>query len=488
MNRKIILLPLSALMMLGLASCGPAASTDTPSTPDPVSSPDSSVLPDSPESSEEEKFDGGVSDIEPGVDCAIIGRVAQVGSKGWTIADGKAAAYVYGTLPSDFKIGDIVNVTGKVQGYYGLYEITGATVTKNETVSSIELDEPVEITADIVKEALTSLAGKASGDATWKPENSKRYKISGLTAEDVSGYAGWTLTGLEPKLVSYYYVPGNNETEANRSTKLYAGCNYDVSFYINGTNAAGNVNMCIFDVTSHYDAVESVTVDLAEGESSIDLTVGDEKSLSATVLPANSDHTVVWSVEENTVVSLTGNKVTALSAGTAVVTATSAVDSSKFDTVTINVSEQSIPTEDFSVNMLDYVTEHENDEGFYIGNTTANKTLELSSAFTLKVSDGNNSGKIYVSTNQTTGDREYAEMRIYKSESATVTIEPADGYSLVRVSALVATSNWGGDSTSEKRTATQFTIGDDGKAVLSSVELNSNFNFSDLTITYSVAD
>lgn len=336
MNRKIILLPLSALMMLGLASCGPAASTDTPSTPVPVSSPDSSVLPDSPESSVEEKFDGGVSEIEPDVDCAIIGRVAQVGSKGWTIADGKAAAYVYGTLPSDFKIGDIVNVTGKVQGYYGLYEITGATVTKNETVSSIELDEPVEITADIVKEALKSLAGKASGDATWKPENSKRYKISGLTAEDVSGYAGWSLTGLEKKLVSYYYVPGNNETEANRSTKLYAGCNYDVSFYINGTNAAGNVNMCIFDVTSHYDAVDSVTVDPA----SVSVKVGDSEKVVATVLPATADQGVVWSSESEDVATVKNGTITGVAVGTTKVVAKSTADETKLAEVEVTVEAQ----------------------------------------------------------------------------------------------------------------------------------------------------
>ena len=335
MNRKIALLPLTAALLLGLASCGDNGGSSTIPSEEP---PATSTV-----ESEPEVYDGGVSDIEPGVDCAISGIVAQIGTKGWTIDDGKAAAYVYGAIDSSFKVGDHVTVTGSVQGYYGLYEITKATVAKSDKPGPT-LAAPTELTAAIVNEMLPNVIGKASSDATWAPTNSKRYKLTNVTAIDVAGYPGFTIDGIAeqdgvtPKLASYYYDASKNETAANVGTPLYVGCKYDVSFYFTGTSAAKNVNLCIFDATSHFDPIESLTLD----KTTADVEVGKTTKLSASVLPATADQTVTWSTSDAEVATVSKGTVTGVKEGTATITATSG---DKTATCTITVKAASVAYE-----------------------------------------------------------------------------------------------------------------------------------------------
>ncbi len=316
MNRKIILLPLAAVLSFGLAACGPDKSDDS-SVPSTGGDDTSSVTPVA--------YDGGISNVEVG-DVQVSGVVAQIGSKGWVLDDGKASVYVFGTLASEFKVGDHVLVSATCEGYWGLYELSSATVTAAPTTQAgPTLSAPTEITAADIN-GMWNITSKAEeGDASWSPTNSKRYKITGLTAEDVSGYAGWSIDGFAKKLTPYYYVPDNNVTEANRSTKLYVGCKYDVSFYMIGTNSSKNVNMGIFDVTAHYDAVESVNV---TGDANV--ATGASVSLTSTVLPSTADQGVVWSSSDDTKATVSSSgKVTGVAEGSVTITATSSADSSK---------------------------------------------------------------------------------------------------------------------------------------------------------------
>ncbi len=316
MNRKIILLPLAAVLSFGLAACGPDKSDDS-SVPSTGGDDTSSVTPVA--------YDGGISNVEVG-DVQVSGVVAQIGSKGWVLDDGKASVYVFGTLASEFKVGDHVLVSATCEGYWGLYELSSATVTAAPTAQAgPTLSAPTEITAADIN-GMWNITSKATSEvASWSPTNSKRYKITGLTAEDVSGYAGWSIDGFAKKLTPYYYVPDNNVTEANRSTKLYAGCKYDVSFYMIGTNSSKNVNMGIFDVTAHYDAVESVNV---TGDANV--ATGASVSLTSTVLPSTADQGVVWSSSDDTKATVSSSgKVTGVAEGSVTITATSSADSSK---------------------------------------------------------------------------------------------------------------------------------------------------------------
>lgn len=79
-------------------------------------------------------------------------------------------------------------------------------------------------------------------------------------------------------------------------------------------------------------AVESVTLNKAE----LTLEVGGEETLTATVTPDNAtDKTVTWSSDNTAVATVENGKITAVAAGTAMITAT-AGDKSATCTVTVN--------------------------------------------------------------------------------------------------------------------------------------------------------
>ncbi len=308
MNRKIMLLPLAATVMCGLISCGNGGAT-TSTTSETTSSVPA-------------VYDGNISTLEVG-DAAVSGIVAAKTTKGWVLDDGKASVYVYGALDK-FKVGDHVNVAATCTGYWGLYELTSANVTANTKVGPT-LADPTEITAAEINTAWNALKDKSKDDATWAPTNSKRYKITGLTAEDVSGYAGWSIEGFENKLSPYYYDAASNVTEANRGTKLYSGCKYDVSFYIIGTNSSKNINMGIFDVTAHFDPVTSVAI---TGDASVE--VGSSVTLTSTVSPATADQGVIWTSSDETIATVSSSgDVTGVAEGSVKITATSTADNTK---------------------------------------------------------------------------------------------------------------------------------------------------------------
>ena len=308
MNRKIMLLPLTAALVFGLASCEDK---------------DGSSVVD---------YDGGISQIEVG-DVAISGLVAQKGTKGWMLDDGKASVYVFGALSDNFKVGDHVNVTGKCTAYWGLYEITNATVTAN-TKAAPTLADPVEITAAEISSLWNITSSAKQTDASLAPTKSKRYKLTGYTAESIGGYAGFSVNGFtDAKLKNYYYNSAYNVTAANQNTKLYVGCNYDVSFYYVGTGKDKNINMGIFDVTAHYDAVQSVSV---TGDSEV--ASGDSITLTAAALPATADQGFSWSSSDESIATVSSyGKVAGVKEGSVTITATSTADNTKKAEIAITV-------------------------------------------------------------------------------------------------------------------------------------------------------
>lgn len=86
-------------------------------------------------------------------------------------------------------------------------------------------------------------------------------------------------------------------------------------------------------------AVESVTLD----QPSLDLFIGDTRTLTATVLPDDADDkTVVWSSSDKAVASVENGTVTALADGTAVITAKAGEKSA---TCSVTVTKKPVPVE-----------------------------------------------------------------------------------------------------------------------------------------------
>jgi Bacterial surface proteins containing Ig-like domains len=103
------------------------------------------------------------------------------------------------------------------------------------------------------------------------------------------------------------------------------------------TTDGGKTATCTVTVTNPAVPVQSVSLD----KTTLDLNVGENATLVATVLPENADDkTVTWSSSNTTVatVDATG-KVTAVAAGEAVITVTT-TDGSKTATCTVKVNDK----------------------------------------------------------------------------------------------------------------------------------------------------
>ena len=91
------------------------------------------------------------------------------------------------------------------------------------------------------------------------------------------------------------------------------------------TEDGGKSASCKVTVKARIIAVESVSLD----QTTLEMTVEDKATLTATVLPANAtDKSVAWSSSDNSVATVSNGQVEALAAGTAVITVTT-TDGSK---------------------------------------------------------------------------------------------------------------------------------------------------------------
>ena len=112
------------------------------------------------------------------------------------------------------------------------------------------------------------------------------------------------------------------------------------------TTDGGKTATCTVTVTNPAVPVQSVSLD----KTTLDLNVGEDITLVATVLPSNADDkTVTWSSSNTAVatVSSTG-KVTAVAAGEAVITVTT-TDGNKTATCTVTVTNPAVPVQSVSL-------------------------------------------------------------------------------------------------------------------------------------------
>lgn len=99
---------------------------------------------------------------------------------------------------------------------------------------------------------------------------------------------------------------------------------------------------CVVTVNKNDVQIEGVALD----KTAIEITTGNTAQLSASVLPEGSPQGVTWSSSNSEVASVDeAGLVTAIAEGTAVVTATSSADSSKFASCTVTVVTGDTPPE-----------------------------------------------------------------------------------------------------------------------------------------------
>ncbi len=152
-------------------------------------------------------------------------------------------------------------------------------------------------------------------------------------------------------------------------------------FYIDVTAENGDVRTYKLTVTKDVEEkvpVESLIIDKTE----VSMNIGDSDKLNVTFEPFNTtdSHKILWTSSDNSIVSVSDTgEITALSAGTAIITAKMGELS-----VTCQVTVIDIPIESISINKSEismYINETETLEViFKPTNTTADKTVEWSSS------------------------------------------------------------------------------------------------------------
>lgn len=114
---------------------------------------------------------------------------------------------------------------------------------------------------------------------------------------------------------------------------------YATAIYCNDGNSYNNALKQVVAQYGDYGEERPDLESLAITPNTISLTAGAEQTLTVTATPSNANADVTWSSSNTAVATVNGGKVTAVSNGTAVITATSVNNPAIKATVTVNVKK-----------------------------------------------------------------------------------------------------------------------------------------------------
>ena len=216
-----------------------------------------------------------------------------------SVSDGKVTALKAGTAT--------ITVTTEDGGKTATCEVK--VVAKTVAVTSVSLDKTsVEL----------SEGDETSLTATVNPDNATNKNVT------------WKSSDSSVALVS-----------DGKVTALKAG----TATITVSTEDGGKTATCEVKVVAKTIAVTSISLD----KTSVELTEGDETTLTATVNPDNATNkNVIWKSSNSSVATVSGGKVTALKAGTATITVTTE-DGGKTATCDIKVIKKNNDNDDNTV-------------------------------------------------------------------------------------------------------------------------------------------
>jgi len=277
-----------------------------------------------------------------------------------------------------------------IEGVAGPVAVTG--VSLNKTSTSIEQGGEEQLTATVTPSNADNQNVSWSSDNASVASVDQTGKVSALspgtatitvTTEDGNKTASCTVTVTAPaapipvtainlnKSTATIYV-GSTETLTVSYTPADANTGKAVNWTsnntgvatvdANGTVTAVAVGTAVITATSTTDASINasctVTVDVAHptgvtlNKSSLNLQIGGNETLTATVVPANaSDKSVTWSSSNTNVATVSNGKVSGVAAGTATITVTT-VDGNKTATCTVTVTAgPPVPSTDLALHI-----------------------------------------------------------------------------------------------------------------------------------------
>ena len=199
---------------------------------------------------------------------------------------------------------------------------------------------------------------------------------------------------------------------------------------------------CEVTVKENGYPVESVSLD----KTSMELTEGDEATLTATVTPDNaSNKNVTWSSSNTEVATVENGKVTAVKAGTAIITVRTD-DGDKTATCEVTVKEKVFPVESVSLDK-----------------TSMELTEGDEATLTATIAPGNASNKTvtWISSNPEVASVENGKVTAIKVGTTTITVKTEDGDKTATCEVTVKEKGYPVEGVYLDKTSLELTEGDE---------------------------
>lgn len=234
------------------------------------------------------------------------GVVVATTTKGFVLRDGTGSVYVYQNAAPTVEEGDYVKVVGVVSAYSGVYQFTNTAV-----VTALTEEKPVLVD--------NYVAYTGADFDTWYDATSRAVGVQVQFKGIINKSGNYYNVDLGASKVQGSLVYPNSTI----SGAITSGKAYTIKGYLMYTSGSTTkyANIIVTSVVeAEYDAVAS----LAVSDETLSLTAGDEKSITTTVLPVTANQAVTLTSNNEAAVTIKGKVLTAVAAGEATITVTTA--------------------------------------------------------------------------------------------------------------------------------------------------------------------
>ena len=257
---------------------------------------------------------------EANQEYTVRGLVVAKNTRALVVSDGTDSVYVFdNSLPSQYNIGDYVELTGTVTSYNNALQMSyeGLVHTKLDEAHEIVLPEATVLTVEVAN--------------SWK-------EAEAFTTADIKEYA-WTAVAGKSGNYDTLNLEGANVTiepvylDSDAYT-IETGKTYEVKAYFIGYYNYASI--VLTELKEVVIPVEGITIEANRTE----VTAGGTVTFTANLTPAGASGEVTYTITEGTELgSIEGNVLTTTAVGTIKVQAT--VDELTSNEVTITVNEAS---------------------------------------------------------------------------------------------------------------------------------------------------
>ena len=223
------------------------------------------------------------------------------------IDDGQGGIWAFAGSNVSQSIGAVVNVKGTSEVYSGGLEVNGATISSSS--GSITESEATPLAESAAKDYLDAYLAQPADPNFFMPTKKVSLRTGVVSDELGSSYLTWEYgeTFMETN-----YLTGNME----------AGKKYDIEGYIFKFYSPNNSDRTyIVIAVTQASEVEIHATSVSLNNDSLTIVEGNSETLTATLSPAGSVETVKWASSDENVATVDAGVVSAVSAGSATITA-----------------------------------------------------------------------------------------------------------------------------------------------------------------------